>query len=229
MELDRNGMEVLSREECLALLAGSPIGRVIVTMSALPAAFPVNFAVHDGDIVFRTGQGTKLQAAVRNAVVAFEVDGFEPFGHTGWSVLVTGRATEITDTSLAAAGEGLALGPWLPTRLAAFVRIGTDMMSGRRLSLEASARFRLDGPLEPTGMPWSGPGLDACLVCGCDQLLAVTDGEVANLVCTGCAACWHVEAGWVRRVVPRNCPGCAFKRNCAPASLADAVIKEGAR
>jgi hypothetical protein len=228
MELDRNGMEVLSREQCLALLASTPIGRVIVTMSALPAAFPVNFVIHDGDIVFRTGEGTKLQTAVRNAVVAFEADAFEPFGHTGWSVLVTGRATDVSGTSLPGAGEGLALSPWLPTRRAAFVRIGADMVSGRRLSLEGSAQFRLDGPPEPVGVPWNGP-LDSCLACGSDRLLRVSDGEVANFVCTRCAACWHAEAGWVHRVVPDRCPGCAFKRSCAAAFLATAVGQGAAK
>ncbi|MGI8807661.1 MAG: hypothetical protein ACR2KK_07440 [Acidimicrobiales bacterium] len=40
MEVDRTGLQVLSRAECLALLRDSLVGRVIVTDRALPAASP---------------------------------------------------------------------------------------------------------------------------------------------------------------------------------------------
>lgn len=52
MEIDRNGLEVLSRDECLRLLAGMRLGRVVVTEMALPAVFPVNYALTGADIVF---------------------------------------------------------------------------------------------------------------------------------------------------------------------------------
>jgi uncharacterized protein len=226
MELDRNGMEVLSRQECLDLLGTTAIGRVVVTLSALPAAFPVNFVVHDGDVVFRSGHGTKLQAALRNTVVAFEADGFDAFGHTGWSVLVTGHAAEITGTADTATVERAHLGPWLPNAPSAFIRVSAEMISGRRISLDGAAAFRHGVAVPDLDTPWSGSPLDGCLICHGDTLLPVSDGESANFVCTGCAACWHVEAGWVRRVVPGRCPGCAFQRNCTPAYLADAVRQE---
>jgi predicted nucleic-acid-binding protein len=35
------------------------------------AVLPVNFLINDGLIVLRTGEGSKLSAALRNAVVAF--------------------------------------------------------------------------------------------------------------------------------------------------------------
>ena len=49
---------------------------------------PVNYAVLDGDIVIRTGSGTKLDAALTGAVVAFEIDSVDPIYHEGWSVMV---------------------------------------------------------------------------------------------------------------------------------------------
>ena len=44
---------------------------------ALPAVLPLNFALYGRRILFRTGQGTKLDAAVRHSVVAFEADWFD--------------------------------------------------------------------------------------------------------------------------------------------------------
>jgi hypothetical protein len=43
MEIDRNGLEVLSRHECLRLLGTATLGRIGVTSDALPTVLPVNF------------------------------------------------------------------------------------------------------------------------------------------------------------------------------------------
>jgi nitroimidazol reductase NimA-like FMN-containing flavoprotein (pyridoxamine 5'-phosphate oxidase superfamily) len=133
MEFDRNGLEVLPREECLRLVAGAHVGRVAISIDALPAVFPVNFVV-DGDcIVFRTAAGTKLDAATANAVIAFEVDSVDPLYHTGWSVLVRGVATEIIDSSALERARALPLRAWANHGRDRFVRVSTDLVSGRRL------------------------------------------------------------------------------------------------
>src|SRR5213079_2103949 len=100
MEFDRNGLEVLSRDECLRLLATAHIGRIALSIGALPVVLPVNFCMLDDDLVIRTGPGSKLDAATNHAVVAFEVDSFSLFDHSGWSVLVQGVAAEIVDPVL---------------------------------------------------------------------------------------------------------------------------------
>jgi nitroimidazol reductase NimA-like FMN-containing flavoprotein (pyridoxamine 5'-phosphate oxidase superfamily) len=92
VEVDRNGLEVLGRDECIALLAGATFGRIAITSNALPVVLPVNYVLLDDRIVVRTGRGTKLDAATRNTVVAFEVDEIETVEQTGWSVVVTGVA-----------------------------------------------------------------------------------------------------------------------------------------
>jgi len=89
-------MELLN-DECLDLLRQVPVGRIAVTVDALPLVFPINFAVVDSAIVFRTPTGTKLAAVTTSAVVAFEVDSYESHGRTGWSVVVQGMAAEVTD------------------------------------------------------------------------------------------------------------------------------------
>ena len=133
MEVDRTGLQVLSRAECLALLGRSLVGRVVVTDRALPAAFPVNFALLGEDVVFRTAAGSKLEAASARTVVAFEVDDIDPLRQTGWSVLIQGRSSLVDDPLDLARARALPLYPWAPGQRIEFVRIRSELVSGRRL------------------------------------------------------------------------------------------------
>lgn len=133
LNVDRNGLEVLDREECLRLLSNCHVGRLALSIDALPVILPVNFVVHDDKVVFRTAAGTKLSAAARSAVVAFEVDNIEPLRHEGWSVLVTGRAHEISDPAVVRELSRLPLRPWAPGSRDHFIAIDTERVSGRRL------------------------------------------------------------------------------------------------
>jgi len=131
---DRNGLEILSRRHCIDLLSETPVGRVIFTEKALPTAMPVNFALLDEDIVFRTGTGSKLAAAMAKAVVAFQVDDIDPVGHSGWSVLVQGWAALLTRADELARAYDLQLQSWAPGERWHFVRIRSEIVSGRRLT-----------------------------------------------------------------------------------------------
>ena len=131
--VDRNGLEILERDECLRLLAGAHIGRLALSIDALPVILPVNFVMHDDQVVFRTAPGTKLSAAARSAVVAFEADQIDPMRHEGWSVLVTGRAHEVVDTKRIGRLALLPLRPWAPGTRDHFIAVETDRISGRRL------------------------------------------------------------------------------------------------
>ncbi len=133
VEVDRNGLEVLERVECLRLLGGATLGRVGVTSGALPAVLPVNFWLDCDRILIRTGEGSKLDAATRNAVVAFEVDDFDRWYHSGWSVVVTGVAREVTDPDELAALGNAPLARWAPRGNGRLVAIATDRISGRRI------------------------------------------------------------------------------------------------
>jgi nitroimidazol reductase NimA-like FMN-containing flavoprotein (pyridoxamine 5'-phosphate oxidase superfamily) len=133
MELDRNVLEVLGREECLRLLAGRAFGRIGLTSGALPVVLPVNYAMAEGSVILKTGRGSKLDAATRNAVVAFEVDEVDERARTGWSVVVTGVAEEVTDPEQIKRLERLPLDRWAPGENGRFVRISTELVTGRRL------------------------------------------------------------------------------------------------
>ena len=127
------GLELLDETECLGLMARASVGRVGVTVGALPAIFPVNFALSDGAVVFRTGEGTKLAAATDQAVVAFEVDDWDPVEHTGWSVLAVGKACVVDDPDEVARLRRLPLGPWAGGTREHFVWMPVEFVSGRRI------------------------------------------------------------------------------------------------
>ena len=78
MTLDGADPQVLAEAECLRLLAGERLGRVAITVKALPVILPVRFALDRDEIVFRAPPGGVLAEATRHAVIAFEADGSSP-------------------------------------------------------------------------------------------------------------------------------------------------------
>lgn len=133
MEVDQNGFEVLPRGECLRLLRSAHVGRLAVTSDALPTVQPVDFAVHGEDILFVTGRGTKLDTATRDTVVAFEADDIDHTRRTGWSVVVTGIAREVTDPRVLAQASVRDLPRWVHDGDARVVAVSTELVSGRRI------------------------------------------------------------------------------------------------
>ncbi|WP_068923102.1 pyridoxamine 5'-phosphate oxidase family protein [Planobispora rosea] len=137
MKLDSAGLQVLSHEECMTLLATTPIGRIVFTDRALPAVQPVNFVLDGTDVVIRTAAGSKLAAATRRAIVAFEADDFDPQGRTGWSVTVIGHARAVDDPLEAERLAGLPLTPWASGSREHFIVITAEQVSGRRITAVA--------------------------------------------------------------------------------------------
>ncbi|MFJ9006183.1 pyridoxamine 5'-phosphate oxidase family protein [Streptomyces canus] len=129
-----DGFRELGRQECLRLMAKAPIGRIVYTRRALPAVLPVNFSLDgDGAILLRTSAASDLVRAIDGAVVAFEVDDVNAARNCGWSVVVTGTSTLVTDP---AEHERLArTGPvsWVPAPQEVFVRIEPELVTGREL------------------------------------------------------------------------------------------------
>ena len=133
MDIDRDGLMVLPRGQCLRLLRRTRVGRVVVNVDGVPAAFPVNFALLDDDIVFRSASGTKLCAALDGAVVGFEVDRIDPVLESGWSVLIQGSSAVLADEGELARARRLHLRSWAPGQRPHFIRIRSESVSGRRL------------------------------------------------------------------------------------------------
>lgn len=119
----------LTPEACWDLLRSNQFGRLALTVGGEPEIFPINYAVQDGTLVFRTAQGTKLAALTVNDVVAMEIDGFDQ--NSGWSVVVKGQAhpaewgADFEDAATAG------VHPWVATRKHVFVRIVPRFVTGR--------------------------------------------------------------------------------------------------
>ena len=123
------GIEVLDRTECYGLLRDRRLGRVAVSLTDELVILPVYYALLEDDIVFRTGAGTKLNAALLRTRVAFEVDHDEP----GWSVLVTGHAREVRDQAEQASARARLGEGWPAGQRECIVRIRAEKITGRRL------------------------------------------------------------------------------------------------
>lgn len=128
--------EVIDVDECMRLLATQSVGRLAVVAGRYPRIIPVNFALDQGIVVFRTGPGTKLDAA-QHRNVAFEVDEVDLAGRSGWSVLVTGMAEVVTDRhsdEVVERSQGLAIDPFESGEKRHWVRILPDEVTGRRIT-----------------------------------------------------------------------------------------------
>ena len=123
----------LTKGECFELLAREQLGRVAVVDDRGPIVLPVNFVLDRHMVVFRTDEGTKLDAAIRGSRVAFEIDGTDAAAHTGWSVMVRGEAVEVTDPAELARLRRLPQSPWAPGAKSRYVRILPAVLTGRRI------------------------------------------------------------------------------------------------
>jgi uncharacterized protein len=124
----------LTKAECFELLASEHLGRVAIIDDRGPVVFPVNFVLDRHTVVFRTEQGTKLHAAHRGSRVCFEVDRADAAAHTGWSVIVRGEITEVTDRAELERLRELPLRAWAPGVRDRYVRILPAMLTGRRIA-----------------------------------------------------------------------------------------------
>ena len=129
----------LDRAESLRLLGSVPVGRLIFTISALPAVRPMNFALTGSLILLRTAAGSTVARKTDGAIVAFEADELDATAGSGWSVVVTGRAAVVTDPEAVSRYRRVPLVPWAPGQRDQFVTISTELVEGRRVRRSAVA------------------------------------------------------------------------------------------
>lgn len=130
-------LEVLSREQCEANLAGGGIGRFVFLAERGSLALPVNFRFVEGDVVFRTGTTGSLAAAA-GATVSFEVDHIDEAMSKGWSVLITGRVRLVDNPSELERVAELEIEPWPGGHRPAVFRLEAAEISGRSIRQQGS-------------------------------------------------------------------------------------------
>lgn len=138
MTYSQRSLVMLPRSACLAMLANEKVGRVVYTEDALPAVQPVTYALQGDAVVFCTSADTHLAKAARHSVLAFEIDGLDSGTRTGWSVIVTGQPTLVTEPVERARIHAL-VEPWAPGHHDVFIRLPLTMLSGRQVVANAVA------------------------------------------------------------------------------------------
>jgi hypothetical protein len=126
-------LEVLDRSACLARLARGGVGRIaFVDDDATVAILPVNFALHDEEILISTGRGSAIhRRAESGSLAGFEIDETDPNYHGGRSVLVRG-VLHIVGPQGGAGGMGRPPA-WGNRGADVVVALSIDQVTGRRI------------------------------------------------------------------------------------------------
>ncbi len=130
-------LETLSMGECRAYLAPGGIGRFLYLADRGPVAVPVNYAMLGDDVVFRTDDRTATAGAISQPRVSFDVDHIDDALSEGWSVLLSGRASILTQPDDLRAAADLGLDPWPGGDRETYVRLTAEEITGRRIRVRA--------------------------------------------------------------------------------------------
>jgi nitroimidazol reductase NimA-like FMN-containing flavoprotein (pyridoxamine 5'-phosphate oxidase superfamily) len=131
----------LDHQKCLDLLTGGVVGRVAVCTPDGPHIVPVNYAVVEDSIVFRTAPYTVLGANAWQSRLAFEIDHLDYERHRAWSVDAVGRGQMVQDADELAAIRALRdPQPWAGGNRTLYVRLRWETLTGRRLGSGWSSR-----------------------------------------------------------------------------------------
>ena len=122
-------------------LATGHVGRLGVSIRALPLVVPVNYLVgrDASSLIFALPDDSMLSYAVDGSVYAFETGGIDPDTRRWWSVVARGRATLMVSPEVSADElERLQL-PSDAQALVASVQtlVGADVPSARHVSMLA--------------------------------------------------------------------------------------------
>ncbi len=131
------GIAVLSRAECLELLAAGYFGRIVVAApdGSVPIVRPVNYVFDPRSqaVIFKTAAGSKLFALLRSSRAAFEIDHADAQTRTGWSVIVRGVAEEVRNPTEIRRLERLGVDKWAGSDGDRWIRVRAGTVSGRRI------------------------------------------------------------------------------------------------
>jgi Pyridoxamine 5'-phosphate oxidase len=82
----------LTEWECWELLATASVGRLALSVHALPVILPVQYYVSDRRLAVCLGHHGLPEQALDETIVAFAADSIDPVTRSGWSVQVQGKS-----------------------------------------------------------------------------------------------------------------------------------------
>ena len=129
---EENPVHDMTEDEAWDFLRSQEFGRLGFHLGGEVHIRPINYAVDDATLLFRTSEGDKLLGVVMNSDVAFEIDEYDET-HAR-SVLVRGTARKLEEDEEHRT-EDLPLRPWVDTLKYNVVEIAVAEISGRTFDL----------------------------------------------------------------------------------------------
>ena len=121
----------MTKDECLELLAGHQVGRVAYCDEVGPVVVPVNYVPDHDCVLIQISPHSTLATHLRSAHASFEIDDFDEYNQSGWSVLVRGNAAYVEFEDLP--DEDDRPQAWAEGQRTMHVRITPHDITGRRL------------------------------------------------------------------------------------------------
>jgi hypothetical protein len=90
--MELTNQESLSESECWDLLATASLGRLVLSLHALPAVLPVQYYVDGDELAVCLGHHQIPAASINDVIVAFEADAIDQRTRSGWAVQVQGTS-----------------------------------------------------------------------------------------------------------------------------------------
>jgi len=129
----------LSEQRCFELLGTTTVGRLGFMHGGRVQIIPVNYLIDGRDVVVRTSpHGLLSRLPESDEVIAFEVDYHDDLAGSGWSVLLNGSISTMTDDEIDAVAGADRIRPWaggertLPLRFRALTASGRSVQRPRR-------------------------------------------------------------------------------------------------
>jgi hypothetical protein len=86
------GEQIPSRR-CWELLATTSVGRLALSVRALPVILPVQYHLTGHRLAACLGHHAIPARSLNDAIIAFTADDIDPVSRTGWSVQIQGRSS----------------------------------------------------------------------------------------------------------------------------------------
>jgi hypothetical protein len=138
------GGGLIPEPECWELLASTSVGRIALSIGALPAILPVQYYLDGQTLAVCLGHRSLPERAL-NAVVAFAADAIDPQTRSGWSIQVQGRSATArqpridTDCGWPAAGQVVQIEPEIVTGYRMYLCPFIDSLLAGQMTLDPAS------------------------------------------------------------------------------------------
>jgi len=85
--------EQIPSQRCWELLVTASVGRLALSVQALPVILPVQYYVRGHRLAVCLGHHSIPARSLNEAIIAFAADAIDPATRSGWSVQIQGRSS----------------------------------------------------------------------------------------------------------------------------------------